>query len=140
MNLSVRSHAGQADYKTDYILAGRVWTTLDVLGRPWTTLDDPGRCVAKNRQFKGNVDKFGRGWTACRVLRNRWAQVRSLSHLPLGNTEMKRLKANTRRSHFCLIKDLTQRGSFLRQPMEARIMLEAHSLYVFGRCAIDRKV
>ena len=56
------------DYKTDYIVAGRSWTTLD---------DAPPKS-----EFKGNLDNLGRPWTARRVLQNRRLQVRFLSHLP----------------------------------------------------------
>jgi hypothetical protein len=46
-------------------------------------LDDPGRCFVKIRGFKGSLDILGRIWTARRVLHNRMAPVRFLSHLPL---------------------------------------------------------
>jgi hypothetical protein len=67
----LRLAAGQrrADYKTDYIRAGRSWTTLDDLS-------------PKNRQFKRDLDVLGRSWTARRVLHNRRLPVRFLSHLP----------------------------------------------------------
>ncbi len=48
--LTLRPDAGRADYKTDYILAGRAWTTLDDASPTtansraiWTTLDDSGQ-------------------------------------------------------------------------------------------------
>jgi hypothetical protein len=33
-------------------------------------LDESGRCVAKNRRFKSNLDVLGRPWTARRALQN----------------------------------------------------------------------
>ncbi len=69
----MRSGEGLADYKTDYIPAGRAWTPLD---------DASPRTV----RFKGNLDVVGRAWTARRVLQNRRLQVRFLSHLPLANS------------------------------------------------------
>ena len=45
-------------------------------------LDGAGQCSAKKREFKGNLDNLGRPWTPRRVLHNRRAPVRFLSHLP----------------------------------------------------------
>jgi hypothetical protein len=45
-------------------------------------LDGSGRWVAKKREFAAGLDTFGRAWTPRRVLHNRRAPVRFLSHLP----------------------------------------------------------
>jgi hypothetical protein len=66
---SLRLGKDCTDYKTDYILAGRSWTTVD-------------NASPKSANFEGDVDDLGRSWTARCVLQNRRLQVRFLSHLP----------------------------------------------------------
>ena len=57
--------AGRADYKTDYILAGRSWTTLDDASPKrgyssaiWTTLDDPGQRAECSNTAECRFDSY----------------------------------------------------------------------------------